>query len=789
MTICGGFEYEVPGPGPDDAVRNPVGRCRDGGRLLLIVFNKGSWSGCAVERYTAAMNAPPLTLQGPNVCTIAQLISTTEARPRSSLYPLLLLALVATALSFGDVLASADKAGPGGFSRERIDAISAAVVQIHAPDGKGSGSLVEGSALVYTNRHVVEGFYEFDVHVLLDPNEPAAPLFKAELVGYSEDYDFAVLRITSDLDGRPVSDPHALIRQRGGIAPSLRLAAGDPPGRGDAIAIFGYPGIGQNELIKTTGIIASVQYGEVNGVRMPIWYRTNAEMSPGNSGGVATNDVGEMIGIPTWVSAENRTLGRLGNLLSMDVVRSVMARDALATTWGSQRFSEYAGLAGQLDFSLDPNFGELRLSSGFMPDPHRERVISGGAVNLDYLGGDFAGYAAESPDFRLHWSGSGATLRIFFEADQVGSDTVLVINQPDGSWLFNDDAPGGGLNPLISIANAQPGQYDIWVGSFSEDDYHSGELVITELDLSPGMGAARGDAGLDFSLAPNYGRIALRAGFQPDPHRVALTAGGSVDVSDSYLGIGCTGHASRAPDFRLDWTGSSRELRLLFESEQAGDDTVLLVNRPDGSWICNDDAHSGTVDPMVVIPGPQEGQYDIWVASYRAGELIAGELLITETTLSPASRSQAGNDPPRRRLDVSASPHAGTVSLEAGFLRDPHEVRVTAGGSVDVSALNLGQDCRGHASGAPDVRLHWTGNTRRLRVLFEADSPSDDTVLIINTPDGRWLCNDDAGGGTLNPLLRLNGQREGQFDIWVATYSSGGFAPGTLRITERDLRP
>ena len=62
---------------------------------------------------------------------------------------------------------------------------------------------------------------------------------------------------------------------------------------------------------------------------------------------------------------------------------------------------------------------------------------------------------------------------------------------------------------------------------------------------------------------------------------------------------------------------------------------------------------------------------------------------------------------------------------------------MTAGGGVDVSALNLGEDCRGHASGAPDVRLYWTGNTNRLRVLFEADSPSDDTVLTINTPDSR----------------------------------------------------
>jgi hypothetical protein len=44
----------------------------------------------------------------------------------------------------------------------------------------------------------------------------------------------------------------------------------------------------------------------------------------------------------------------------------------------------------------------------------------------------------------------------------------------------------------------------------------------------------------------------------------------------------------------------------------------------------------------------------------------------------------------------------------------------------------------------------------------------DDTVLLVNTPDGEWHCNDDFSG--LNPALTFDAPREGQYDIWVGTF-------------------
>ncbi len=120
--------------------------------------------------------------------------------------------------------------------------------------------------------------------------------------------------------------------------------------------------------------------------------------------------------------------------------------------------------------------------------------------------------------------------------------------------------------------------------------------------------------------------------------------------------------------------------------------------------------------------------------------------------------------------DWSLNPNYGTASLNPGFLPDPHNVNLTAGGGVD--AGNVG--CSGMISNAPDYRLQWGGN----RIRIGATSGSD-TTLVINAPNGQWYCSDDANG--LDPELVLNGS--GQYDIWVGTYG-GGYSDATLYISE-----
>jgi hypothetical protein len=117
-------------------------------------------------------------------------------------------------------------------------------------------------------------------------------------------------------------------------------------------------------------------------------------------------------------------------------------------------------------------------------------------------------------------------------------------------------------------------------------------------------------------------------------------------------------------------------------------------------------------------------------------------------------------------------------------------VNITSGGDVDVGALDLGNDCFGYATSAPDLRLFWSGESLSgaIRILFEA-AGGEDTVLIVNNFYGQWQCNDDYSSGILDPGLDIEdpGGPSSRIEIWVASYDRSVSASGTLYITELDL--
>lgn len=128
--------------------------------------------------------------------------------------------------------------------------------------------------------------------------------------------------------------------------------------------------------------------------------------------------------------------------------------------------------------------------------------------------------------------------------------------------------------------------------------------------------------------------------------------------------------------------------------------------------------------------------------------------------------------------DLSAPPTYETVNLTAGFPKDPYDVSVSSGGSVDAS--NLGSPCTGYIASAPDVRLNYESGSLPLYIFATSDS---DTTLIVNAPDGQWYCDDDSNGG-LNPQVTFLKPQSGQYDIWIGTYASADFRPATLHISE-----
>lgn len=128
-----------------------------------------------------------------------------------------------------------------------------------------------------------------------------------------------------------------------------------------------------------------------------------------------------------------------------------------------------------------------------------------------------------------------------------------------------------------------------------------------------------------------------------------------------------------------------------------------------------------------------------------------------------------------------ANPTFGTVTLRAGFTPDPTVKVVNAGGSTENPVSGSG--CVGYLHmAAPDVDLNFTAGSLPLTISVESDT---DTALLIYTPDGRWVCDDDSGVG-VNPSITFSSPRSGNYNIWVSTYSAMSDRP-RARVTFSEI--
>jgi hypothetical protein len=277
-----------------------------------------------------------------------------------------------------------------------------------------------------------------------------------------------------------------------------------------------------------------------------------------------------------------------------------------------------ASPAATQDPSLKPTYGSVNLKAGFEPDPYVKKLDAGGPIQTK-LGGVTA-WVAKEPDFRLNYTAGNFPLIIRAECKE---DTTLLINLPNGQWVANDDGPNG-LNPLLRFAKPMSGQYDIWVGTFKKGGTPPATLIISEIDGPGGVKPKpkpKGNAP-DPSLNPTYGAVNLKAGFEPDPFKKKLDAGGPIRTNLGNVNA----FVARAPDFRLNYTAG--KFALTFQAESKAD-TTLLINLPNGQWIANDDGENTGLNPMIRLAKPMSGQYDVWVGTFGQ-ETAPATLIITE---------------------------------------------------------------------------------------------------------------------------------------------------------------
>lgn len=139
-----------------------------------------------------------------------------------------------------------------------------------------------------------------------------------------------------------------------------------------------------------------------------------------------------------------------------------------------------SSVQAQPNWAETPVYGTANLESGFTPDPWTQDLQAGGGGEAsDNLASGCRGFINFSaPDVDLNYESGNFSLYIYADSD---SDTTLVVNAPDGSWHCDDDS-GDGLNPMVTFRKPQRGNYNIWVGVYSNAELQPATLNISELD-------------------------------------------------------------------------------------------------------------------------------------------------------------------------------------------------------------------------------------------------------------------------------------------------------------------
>lgn len=121
---------------------------------------------------------------------------------------------------------------------------------------------------------------------------------------------------------------------------------------------------------------------------------------------------------------------------------------------------------------------QLRLRSGFPTDPRKFSVRAGGPLSSEGWGPGCAGYVSESPTLILDYSASDHLPLNFYAIGRSGLDATLVVRDPVGRVLCNDDYSG--LDPAVPIPFPESGRYEVWVGVWSQGTGQA-ELFVSEL--------------------------------------------------------------------------------------------------------------------------------------------------------------------------------------------------------------------------------------------------------------------------------------------------------------------
>lgn len=221
-----------------------------------------------------------------------------------------------------------------------------------------------------------------------------------------------------------------------------------------------------------------------------------------------------------------------------------------------------------------------------------------GRLRAETLGSGCRGYIRPGPHFVFRTRQPRA---LAITTTGSTSDLVMVVREPSGAVRCDDDS-GEGNNPLVRGAFA-PGDYQVWVGTYSENATSPFVLSVrTEatgaMPLANGLipGAPSAQPAVDLDAPGNA--VVTRNG---------TTAG---TIAGPTLGAGCTGYFTAVPTLTVS---TARARRVRVKAIARGETVSLFVRGQAGETTCAASTPRGGRAEVELDLAP--GSSGVWVGA------------------------------------------------------------------------------------------------------------------------------------------------------------------------------
>ncbi|HEY0854797.1 MAG TPA: Do family serine endopeptidase [Devosia sp.] len=283
----------------------------------------------------------------------------------------------------------------------------------------GSGVIVDGSGVILTNSHVVDGATDIRISTA-DGRE-----YAVDLALNDPKTDLAVLRVKD---------------AAGATFPAIGFADSDQLQVGDLVLAIGNPfGVGQT---VTSGIVSALARTGVESSNYEFFIQTDAAINPGNSGGALVDLQGRLVGINTAIFSRSGGSVGIGFAIPANMAKVVgeagIAGGELVRPWFGARLQEVTS----------------DIASGLGLDRVRGTIVTeiapgGPAERAGFKTGDVIlaadGFAINQPsafDFRLATRKLGTDVTIDYLRDGKAGQITLKL----------EGAPGGGADATASLS-------------------------------------------------------------------------------------------------------------------------------------------------------------------------------------------------------------------------------------------------------------------------------------------------------------------------------------------------